>query len=104
MRGEVKTPPFSRASRVEAGFLLRRLQNGELIEMPASRPMPMIGAGCHELRVDDGAVTWRIVYYVASDAVVILDVFQKKTRTTPKHVLDTARKRLREYQRIARED
>ncbi len=102
--GEVKTPPFSRAARVEAGFLLRRLQNGERIEMPASRPMPLIGVNCHELRVDDGDVTWRIVYHVATDAIVILDVFQKKSRTTPKHVIDVSRRRLRDYQRLAQEE
>jgi phage-related protein len=104
LHGEVKSPPFSRAARVEAGFLLRRLQNGEMLEMPASRPMPMIGSNCHELRIDDGSVTWRIVYSVDSDAIVILDVFQKKSRTTPEHVIDVARKRLRAYQRAIREN
>ena len=104
LHGEVKTPPFSRTARVEAGFLLRRLQSGERIEMPASRPMPVIGANCHELRVDDGDVTWRIIYHVASDAIVILDVFQKKSRATPKHVIEVTQKRLRDYQRIVREE
>jgi len=37
------------------------------------------------------------MYYVDSDAVVILDVFSKKTRTTPKTVIDTCRARLRSY-------
>jgi|ERR1051325_426800 phage-related protein len=103
LHGEVKTPPFSHAARVEAGFLLRRLQNGEYLEMPASRSMPEVGSNCHELRVDDDNVTWRILYFVERDAVVILEVFQKKTRTTPAHVLDVARKRLRTYQRLTRE-
>ena len=103
LHGEVKTPPFSRGARVEAGFLLRRLQNGELIEMPVSRPMPVIGANCHELRIDDGDVTWRLLYHVESDAIVILDIFQKKSRTTPKHVISVAQKRLRMYQRAIKE-
>ena len=34
----------------------------------------------------DENVTWRILYGLTSDAVVILEVFEKKTRTTPKHV------------------
>lgn len=101
---EVKTPPFSRAARVEAGTLLRRLQNGEQIDMPISRPMPDVGTRCHELRVDDGDVTFRILYHIAPDAIVILDVFQKRTRATPKHVLDKARKRLRLYNRLANEE
>jgi len=104
LHGEVKTPPFSRAARVEAGFLLRRLQNGELVLMPASRPMPMIGSNCHELRIDDGDVTWRIVYHVDVDAIVVLDVFQKKSRTTPKQVIEVSRRRLRFYQRATREN
>ena len=104
LHGEVKTPPFSRAARLEAGFLLRRLQNGDRIEMPASRPMPEIGRNCHELRIDDGGVTWRIVYHLDSDAVVILEVFQKKTRTTPTKVVEVTRRRLRAYQLASRED
>ena len=63
--GEVKTPPFSAEARVEAGFLLRRLQQGETLGLPQSRPMPTIGTGCHELRIPDRSVTWRIVYHVA---------------------------------------
>lgn len=103
LHGQVKTPPFSRAARLEAGFLLRRLQNGESIEMPASRPMPTIGHNCHELRIDDGSATWRIVYHIDSDAIVILEVFQKKTRSTPKHVLEVSRKRLRAYELASQE-
>ena len=82
LHGEVKTPPFSRLARLEAGFLLRRLQSVDLIDMPASRPMPTIGRNCHELRVDDERLTWRIIYHIDSDAIVILDVFEKKTRST----------------------
>lgn len=104
LHGEVKTPPFSRAARIQAGFLLRRPQNGELIEMPASRPMPEIGRNCHELRIEDGGVTWRLIYHLDSEAVVILEVFQKKSRTTPKQVLDVTRKRLRAYQRASQEE
>jgi len=55
LRGEIKTPPFSAKARVEAGFLLRRLQRGESIGMPHSRPMPIIGRRCHELRVVDAS-------------------------------------------------
>jgi hypothetical protein len=31
LRGEIKTPPFGSDARIEAGFLLRRLQRGESI-------------------------------------------------------------------------
>lgn len=99
LRGEVKTPPFSERSRLEAGLLLRRLQQGQGLGLPHSRPMPAIAAQCHELRINDHDQTWRIVYHVDPDAVVILDVFSKKTQATPIQVMEICRKRLAAYLR-----
>jgi phage-related protein len=67
--------------------------------MPHSRPMPAIGAQCHELRIQDAGATWRIVYRIDDDAIVIVDVFSEKTSVTPSRVIETCRKRLREYDR-----
>ncbi len=103
LHGEVKTPPFSAEARVEAGFLLRRLQPGEVLGLPHSRPMPTIGSQCHELRVNDRTQTWRLMYFVTVDAVVILDVFSKKTEAIPKTVVDRCRQRLAAYRRAALE-
>ena len=64
LHGEIKTPPFSEAARLEAGYLLRLLQRGESIGMPHSRPMSTIGPGCHELRIRDERQVWRIVYRI----------------------------------------
>ena len=97
LKGEIKTPPFSGKARLEAGLLLRRLQRGERLSLPMSRPLPSVGSGCHELRIIDENVTWRIVYAVESDAVVLLDVFAKKTNKTPRDVLSNCKRRLREY-------
>jgi len=97
LRGEVKTPPFSRAARIETGFLLRRLQEGQNLELPRSRPMPSIGSRCHELRINDQNVTWRIVYRVDPDAIVIVEVFKKSTAKTPMAVMDVCKWRLRIY-------
>ena len=47
IQGEVRTPPFSAVARMKAGFLLIRLQKGDLLELPDSRPMPSIGKNCH---------------------------------------------------------
>ena len=98
LRGVVKSPPLSPAGRLHAGVLLCRLQRGEALPMPESRAMPAIGARCHELRLRDTAGTWRIIYRIDADAVVILDVFQKKTPKTPQRVLDACRQRLRDYE------
>lgn len=97
LHGEVKTPPFSRAARLEAGFLLRRLQQGEQLGLPHARPMPDVGPRCHELRINDRGVTWRLVYRSDPDAIVIVEVFAKKTAKTPDRVLRTCRRRLKEY-------
>jgi phage-related protein len=97
LHGEVKTPPFSVDARVEAGLLLRRLQRGENISMPHSHPMPSIGRRCHELRIDDEDVTWRIVYRTDPDSIVILEVFEKKTQQTTKQVIDNCKQRIRKY-------
>ena len=102
LHGELKTPPVSREARLEAGYLLRRLQRGELLAMPHSRPMPSIGARCHELRVGDASGTWRVVYRIDKDAIVILEVFAKKTRQTPAGVIGTCQRRLKEYDRASK--
>ena len=99
LHGEIKTPPLSQAARIEAGYLLRLLQKGQAVGMPQSRPMPVVGPRCHELRVRDIGADWRIVYRLDADAVVILEVFAKKTRATPKTVIDACTRRLKEYER-----
>jgi phage-related protein len=97
LRGEIKMPPFSRAARLETGYLLRRLQRGEVLGMPHSRPMPAVGARCHELRIRDADGDWRILYRSDADAIVIIEVFSKKTRATPRNVIDACRRSLKEY-------
>ena len=97
LHGEVKTPPFSATARREAGGLLGLLQQGVLLSLPASRPMPSIGARCHELRINDENQTWRIIYRNDADAIVILEVFSKKTRTTPKRVTHACQARIERY-------
>lgn len=97
LHGEVKSPPFSQTARLEAGYLLRRLQQRESLGLPESRPMPSVGPHCHELRINDANTTWRIVYHVAMDAIVILEVFAKKARTTPRGVITACKRRLKEF-------
>jgi phage-related protein len=101
--GEVKTPPWSRIARVQAGVLLRRLQRGDAVGMPHARPMPSVGSRCLELRVVDERVAWRILCRVDADAVVVADVFRKSTQRTPQPVIDRCRRRLRRYDQVARD-
>jgi phage-related protein len=62
--------------------------------------MVAVGPRCHELRIVDRDQTWRIIYHLDVDAVVILDVFAKKTATTPRAVMESCRRRLAEYLRF----
>ncbi len=104
LRGEVKSPPFSPPARLEVGFLLRQLQGGAKLSLPHSRPMPAIGPRCHELRIPDEQVTWRIIYRLDADAIVLADVFAKKTQATPRHVIAACQRRLRMYDETVSEE
>ena len=68
--------------------------------MPHTRPIRPIGARCHEIRITDENETWRIIYRVDSDAIVILEVFSKKTTQTPQRVIDACKRRLKLYDAI----
>ena len=96
----MSSPPLGQEARRYAGFLLRQLQAGDILGMPDSRPMPSIGPRVHELRLRDGSVDWRIVYRIDDDAIIVVEVFQKKTQQMPKRVIDVARERLKEYDHV----
>ena len=100
LHGAVKSPPFSAGARVEAGYLLRKLQKGEAISLPHSRPMPTIGRRVHKLRVIDRDKTWRIIYRIDSDAIVIAEVFAKRTQQTPQQIVQLCKQRFAHYDRI----
>jgi len=87
---------------LETGLLLRRLQKGETLSLPHSRPMSNIGPRCHELRVRDQNKNWRIIYRVDEDRILIVEVFNKTTRQTPDSITKVCQRRLAEYDRARR--
>jgi phage-related protein len=102
LRGEIKTPPFSRSARIEAGHLLRQIQDGVKLGLPQSRPMPSIGPRCHELRIQDENRIWRIVYRIDPDAIVNAGVFPKTTEATAKKDIENCKAVLKRYDADAR--
>jgi phage-related protein len=62
--------------------------------------MPSIGRSCHELRIPDENRTWRIVYFLDTVAIVILEVFAKTTNQTPQATIDVCKARLKHYKSI----
>lgn len=68
-----------------------------MLSLPHSRPMPSIGAHVHELRVADEEQMWRVIYRIDEEAIVVLEVFSKKTPQTPQAVIDRCKTRLKRY-------
>ena len=65
--------------------------------------MPSIGTRCHELRINDENLTWRIIYRIYIDAILILDVFETKTNKTPKSIIDICKQRIKRYEADVKE-
>ncbi|MBI4467809.1 MAG: type II toxin-antitoxin system RelE/ParE family toxin [Acidobacteria bacterium] len=84
---------FPGPARRIAGFQLRRVQQG--LEPNDWKPMPSVGRGVREIRIQTGLE--HRVFYVASfaDGVYVLHAFEKRTSRTPKRDLDLARARYR---------
>ncbi|WP_425615301.1 type II toxin-antitoxin system RelE/ParE family toxin [Anatilimnocola sp. NA78] len=97
LEGEVKTPPFTVEGRQEVGMLLRLLQEGLRLSMPHAEALPDVGARCGALRVRDSQHNWRIMYRIDSDAILVLEVYAKKTRKIPDEVIARCQKRLSHY-------
>jgi phage-related protein len=99
---EIKTPPFTADGRQEAGMLLRLLQEGERLGMPQAELLPDVGPRCGALRVRDAEHNWRIMYRIDPDAVLVLEVYAKKTRKIPNEVIERCQKRLKQYDAVVR--
>ena len=86
---------FSSSAKDDIGLLLRKLQEGETLTFPDSRPMPEIERGAYELRVRDADGIYRVFYYVKSaKGILVFHAFSKKTQATPKNEIELGRKRL----------
>jgi len=86
---------FPEAARREAGYQLDRLQHG--LTPDDWKPIPTVGAGVQEIRIQDAAGAFRVIYVAKlADAVYVLHCFQKKTQKTAKGDLELAAKRYRD--------
>ena len=98
-----KDRPNSKEALIEAGVLLRRLQQGEMLSMPHSRPMPSIGPRCHELRIRDKNHNWRLAYRIDPNAIIAVSVFSKTTTATTSQDIALCKQRLRTYDEALKE-
>lgn len=88
---------FSDDARTRLGRELFRLQMGEVLPMPISKPMPDVAMDVAELRVRDESGSYRVFYYTAStEGILVFHAFAKKTQRTPPAEIEIGRKRLKE--------
>ncbi|MES0491582.1 MAG: type II toxin-antitoxin system RelE/ParE family toxin [Leptospirales bacterium] len=86
---------FPKDAKMEFGKLLVVLQEGKVLGMPNSRPMPSVAKGASELRIKDRSGNFRIFYYTkVKDELLIFHAFMKKTSNTPIREIEVAKKRL----------
>jgi phage-related protein len=94
-RAEVKA--FPDEVKRELGYLIFRLQQGESLGLPASRPMADVAAGVSELRVRGSDGVYRAFYYVKlENGVLVFHAFKKKTQATPPNEIKLGAKRFKE--------
>ena len=74
---------------------IARLERGQMLTMPLSRPMPSIGKSVHELRFRDRTGIFRVIYFLAgAGSIYLIHAFKKKTQATPSHNILVAQERL----------
>ena len=83
-------------------MLLRLLQHGEQLSMPQAEPLPDVGKRCGALRVRDAQQNWRIMYRIDPDAILILEVYSKKTRQIPDEIINRCQERLKRYDAVVK--
>lgn len=83
---------FPEDARHDAGYQLDKVQRGA--QPDDFKPMPSIGKGVEEIRLQDETGAYRVIYTARiADAVYVLHVLQKKTRATSKRDIDLAAER-----------
>ncbi len=94
---QISTPPMGEKARREVGFLLGRVQDGEVLGMPQARPLPNIAAGLYELRVREADKNWRIFYRADDERILVIHQINKTTRTLPQQDINLIQRRLAAY-------
>ena len=80
------------SARETAGHQLFKVQQGK--EPDDWKPMPLVGAGIHEIRVWDESGTYRVLYVSKlEEAIYVLHVFVKRFQKTAKGDIQLAKNR-----------
>ncbi|CAM6002063.1 unnamed protein product [Sphagnum balticum] len=96
-KARIEVKSFPDEAKRELGYLIFRVQQGESLGMPASRPMPEVAAGVSELRARGPDGIYRVFYYVkVENQILVFHAFIKKTPKTPPAEIKLGTKRLKE--------
>ncbi|MBI4542842.1 MAG: type II toxin-antitoxin system RelE/ParE family toxin [Gemmatimonadetes bacterium] len=91
---------FPKDTRQVVGHELFQVQQG--LAPSSWKPMPTVGAGAIELRVDMGGA-FRVLYVAKfEEGICVLHAFQKRTRRTAEVDIELDRKRLRDLEQQRR--
>lgn len=83
---------FPPGARREAGHQLDRVRRG--LDPADWKPMPNVGPGVREVRVQDEAGAFRVIYIATRpESVYVLHAFQEKAPRAAKRDLDSAKAR-----------
>ncbi|MDE1163719.1 MAG: type II toxin-antitoxin system RelE/ParE family toxin [Acidobacteriaceae bacterium] len=95
---------WSKDVRVDFGHALNEMQEGRMPTLQ-SRRMSTIGDGVYELKTDDTAKWYRLMYIARlEDVIYILDCFEKDTAKTEKNDLSRSKARYQQvHQRLLEE-
>src|SRR5918994_7099514 len=79
-------------ARETTGHRLFKVQQGK--EPDDWKPMPTVGIGVNEIRVQDESGSYRVLYVAKfEEAVYVLHVFKKRSRKTSKNDIQLAKNR-----------
>lgn len=88
---------FPEDIKKDVGYLIHRLQMGDKLNAPYSKPIKSVEIGVNELRVKDASGAYRVFYYLkTSEGIIIFHAFKKKSQKTPKKEIELGKKNLKE--------
>src|SRR5687767_15902099 len=87
---------FPEDARRMAGRQIGRVQWGD--EPIDWKPFPSIGPNVREIRIREMGGAFRVIYQATlADVVGVISAFEKKSQETPKHEIEKARSKLRDF-------
>ena len=95
-RAEIQHWPLE--IKKDLGSILTKLQKGEPVGHPDTKPMINVAPGVFEIRLKDGSGAYRAFYILkTAHGIMVFHSFKKKTRKTPIQEIETGKRRLKAF-------